>query len=275
MPRNRRRKSGSDAFLDVLPQLVGLVVLAAFFVPGLRQLLGAFFVLAVGLAALGLVTLIVRAFWRRRNEQTGEATLSIFRPAVPEAPRRGWTIELLRELEWKRFEDVVAAYSRELGYEAKTTRIGADGGVDVQLFSNGQPHPVMIVQCKAWDAYKVGVKPVRELFGVMAADKVGNGAFFTTGEFTAEAEQWARGKNLDLVNGREFLSRILQLVPAARQKLLDEATEGDFATPTCPSCGVKMVVRTARTGSNSGSDFWGCPNFAKGCKRTFKIALST
>jgi|ERR1035437_2394590 restriction system protein len=177
-----------------------------------------------------------------------------------------------RSLEWKRFEDVVAAYSRELGYEAKTTRIGADGGVDVQLFQNGQSQPVMIIQCKAWDAYKVGVKPVRELFGVMAADKVANGAFFTTGDFTAEAEDWARDKNIDLVNGREFISRIGQLPATTPQSLLRVATEGDFTTPTCPSCGIKMVVRVASKGRSEGNRFWGCPNFPRGCKQTFKIS---
>jgi restriction system protein len=143
--------------------------------------------------------------------------------------------------------------------------------VDVQLFQNGQTSPVMIIQCKAWDAYKVGVKPVRELYGVMAADKVPNGAFFTTGEFTAEAETWARDKTLDLVNGREFLTRIQSLSPAQQQTLLDLATAGDYTTPTCPSCDVKMVLRTAGKGRSEGNDFWGCPNFSRGCKQTFKI----
>jgi len=80
------------------------------------------------------------------------------------APVNVWFLEFLRSLEWKRFEDLVAAYSRELGYEAKTTRIGADGGVDVVLSQKGETKPVMVIQCKAWNAYKVGIKAVRELF---------------------------------------------------------------------------------------------------------------
>jgi len=276
-------------------------MLGVFFVPGFRQLLGALFVLVLCVVGLAVVGLIARAIWRhleakkaedqqfgisRGNPGPGTGPDLVIRSreafrstaddkdVTPYVPKYSWSPELLSKLDWKRFEDVVAAYSRELGYEAKTTRIGADGGVDVQLFNEGQPHPVMIIQCKAWDAYKVGVKPVRELFGVMAADKVGNGAFFTTGDFTTEAEEWARDKNLDLVNGREFLNRINQLTPGARQKLLELATKGDYTTPTCPSCGTKMVSRTATKGRSEGSTFWGCRNFPR-CKQTFRVSQST
>jgi len=34
-------------------------------------------------------------------------------------------------------------------------------------------------------------------------------------------------------------------------------------TPVCPKCGVPMVLRTARQGSNAGNSFYGCPNFPK------------
>lgn len=35
--------------------------------------------------------------------------------------------------------------------------------------------------------------------------------------------------------------------------------------PRCPKCGSEMLLRTAKTGSNSGSQFWGCPNYPR-CK---------
>ena len=267
----------------MLPQIVGLILLGLFFIPGSRRFFGSLFFLGACLIVVGVVGLVGWALWRKRKtisndglSSTVDAPLKNSGPWVRSSPTASpglaWTRELLSQLEWKRFEDVVAAYSRELGYEAKTTRIGADGGVDVQLFQNGQNHPVMIIQCKAWVAYKVGVKPVRELFGVMAADKVGNGAFFTTGEFTVEAEDWARDKNIDLVNGQEFISRIGQLAATTQQTLLRVATEGDYTTPTCPSCGVKMVERVANKGRSEGNRFWGCLNFPRGCKQTFRIS---
>lgn len=36
--------------------------------------------------------------------------------------------------------------------------------------------------------------------------------------------------------------------------------------PTCPSCGVPMILRTARKGAHAGSQFYGCPNYPK-CRR--------
>ncbi len=270
---------------------MALVFAGLIFVPGFRQLLGSLLLLTVLLGGVAVVGLIIWAIVRHRRRNSAEPTTispsiqphfdrskpvaEAYRPLPkPDPQPLAWSRQLLSELEWKRFEEVVAAYSRELGYEAKTTRVGADGGVDVQLFQNGNQQPVMVIQCKAWDAYKVGIKPLRELYGVMAADKVANGAFFTTGEFTSEAEEFARDKNLDLVNGREFLSRIGQLSPSAQQKLLALATKGDYTTPICPSCDVKMVLRTASKGSNAGSEFWGCRRYPR-CRQTFRISKTT
>ncbi len=36
----------------------------------------------------------------------------------------------------------------------------------------------------------------------------------------------------------------------------------------CPHCKIDLVLRTAKTGKNSGNDFWGCPNFKRGCRFT-------
>jgi|GEM_PF-390304 len=33
--------------------------------------------------------------------------------------------------------------------------------------------------------------------------------------------------------------------------------------PSCPNCGVTMVLRTARQGANAGNQFYGCPNFPR------------
>ncbi|MEO6992668.1 MAG: restriction endonuclease [Lacunisphaera sp.] len=271
MGRRRRRKEAD--LLDLIPPIGGLLALGLYFSPAFRQMLGGLFFLLLCFIGLVVVGLVIRAIWRHSVKKDPEPVIPSVKVVTPYVEPITWSGELLSKLEWKRFEDVVAAYSGALGYEAKTTRIGADGGVDVQLFQNGQPDPFMIIQCKAWDAYKVGVKPVRELFGVMAADKVTNGAFFTTGEFTTEAHEWAKGKPLDLVDGREFLNRIGQLEPKLRDALLETATTGDYTTPTCPNCGVKMVSRTAGKGSNAGSTFWGCRNYPR-CRQTFKKSQS-
>ncbi len=56
--------------------------------------------------------------------------------------------------------------------------------------------------------------------------------------------------------------------PKQQAALLATAFEGEYWRPTCPSCGVKMVDRTAR---GKGQRFWGCANYPR-CKHTQPMA---
>ncbi|TAK84783.1 MAG: endonuclease [Betaproteobacteria bacterium] len=176
-----------------------------------------------------------------------------------------WSLDSLKQLEWRRFEEVCAGYFEALGFRAETTRFGADGGVDIKLYMGQSMKPAAIAQCKAWNAYTVGVKPVRELRGVMAAEQVSKGIFLTSGTFTKEAKQFVENKPIHLMDGEVLLRKIISLSPDKLASLLQQATTGDFKTPTCPSCGVKMVQRESRKDEKK---FWGCVNFPK-CRHKF------
>ena len=174
-----------------------------------------------------------------------------------------WSLDLLRLIEWKRFEELAAAFCRELGLRSETIRCGADGGIDAKLFQGDTKEPTAIFQCKAWNARSVGVKPVRELLGVMTHQKVPEGIFLTTGDYTSEAMEFAKTNPIDLLDGPAFLGMIQRLPAEVQQRLLAVATEGDFTTPTCPSCGIKMVWR-----DSDRKSFWGCHNYPR-CKLKF------
>ena len=180
-----------------------------------------------------------------------------------------WNLSLLNDLEWKRFEEVVSNYYRLVGYRSEVTRMGADGGVDVVLYQQGAETPAIIVQCKSWSK-KVGVNAVRELYGVMAADGVGYGIFATTSDYTNEAQQWVVGKNMQLLSGNNLVTMFNELADNQRLEHLNTGLSGDYTTPTCPNCDIKMVERTANRGKSAGSSFWGCRNYPR-CKQTFKI----
>ena len=194
--------------------------------------------------------------------------LRIFANAVAPRvePRKDFTWELLQALEWRAFERLVEGYFRARGFEARRSRVGADGGVDIILRRAGSEKPFAYVQCKAWHAYVVGIKPVRELFGVMAADGVAKGYFVGTGTFTADALAFATGRPLRLVTGAELLEKLNALDPAVREALFEEVTAGDYTTPTCPSCDEKMVRRKGK----GDEEFWGCRNFPK-CWKNFPL----
>lgn len=192
------------------------------------------------------------------------ATKEIKKPQLAD-----WSISLLRSLEWKRFEMLCAEYFRILGKRVETISHGADGGVDARVYANNSNVLEFAIQCKAWGSM-VGVKPIRELFGVMAHESAGKGIFMATSWFSDDAKQFAEEHKdkLFLIDGEKFLLMLSKLPEDKRKKLLELATKGDFTTPTCASCGIKMVRRTGK-----GSEFWGCQKFPA-CRSTLKIATT-
>ena len=176
-----------------------------------------------------------------------------------------WTPELLKKLEWRRFEELCAAYFEALGFRADLAGAGADGGVAINLYQQGSQRTAMIVQCKPWTAYRVGIKPVRGLQSAMSSAQVGEGVLVTSGKFTQEARDFAVKEKISLIDGNEFVDKMAALVPEKALALLKFATEGDFLTPTCPSCAIKMISRKSTT---HGRRYWGCRNYPA-CKHTF------
>ena len=110
------------------------------------------------------------------------------------------------------------------------------------------------------------MKPVRELFGVMAAEQIGIGMFITSGSFTAEAEEFGKVR-MTLISGARFLEFIRRLPEDKQQRLLEVALEGDCRTPTCPQCDIMMVLRESKKGRSNGGQFWGCARYPR-CRQT-------
>lgn len=174
-------------------------------------------------------------------------------------------------MEWHRFEQVVTAYERALGNDAELTDFGPDGGIDVRVFEKDSRNLRRVIQCKAFGTQQVGVDLVRSFFGVMALEKCSQGAFYTTSNFTEAALAiGAAEPTIELVDGAIFLNRIQCLTLSAQLQLFEVAIEGDYKIPTCPNCGVKMVLRTAKKGRSEGEDFYGCRNYPR-CQQMLKI----
>ncbi|MDL5032541.1 restriction endonuclease [Pelomonas sp. APW6] len=188
--------------------------------------------------------------------------------AEPEGRPDRWSPAVFDMIEWRRFEAVVEALFKQAGFETKSQSHGADGGVDIWLYSRNQPGaPVSLVQCKHWQGKKVGVDKIRELRGVMAAQNVKRGQFATTSTFTADAMAFASENGVNLLSVDKLLQLIASRTPEQQAELLTVALEGEYWRPTCVNCGVKMVDRVPR---NGGAPFWGCPSFPK-CKTTLPM----
>ena len=218
------------------------------------------------LAALLLVIVaIVSAIesWRKRRLLEGQKGL-----------------DTIKGLNWQEFEEMVGEAFRRQGYFVlENSGKGPDDGVDLRLRKDGKK---IYVQCKHWKASKVSVKVVRELFGVMSANGADEGIVVTYGEFTMEAQRFAEGKPVRLINGRK-LSQLVHAVqnnpapqphakepvvakPVAKKPVAKKPVEMK-PEKVCPKCGSKMVLRTAKRGSHAGRKFWGCSKFPE-CRGT-------
>ena len=168
-------------------------------------------------------------------------------------------------------EELSAAYFEELGFRTAIAHGRADGAVDISLYAEGAEDVSIVVHCKAWDAYPIGIKPLRELRGAMTTANVAEGVMVAAGRFTPEAVGFAAKENIQLIDGAALLEKLAKLLPEKALGLLKFATKGDFLTPTCPRCSIKM---TARKSTRQGRMFWGCRNYPR-CKQTFSSTTIT
>ncbi len=209
-----------------------------------------------------------RAQPRPRNTPAGRHEPSIARGPSHYAPKPGsWSLELLQLIEWKRFEDLCQKFYETKGIRSACTPLGPDGGIDIRLYQDDSGRATAIVQCKAWGDSYVGVKPIRELLGVMVHEKVEKAFFMTTGKYSDEAKAFAEPNRITLIDGTLFLAMINRLPDEQRQALLTFATAGDYNIPSCPTCGKKMRFVEGKEGKR---DFWGCPSFPK-CRQKLGV----
>ncbi len=171
------------------------------------------------------------------------------------------SIEDIKKLSWKEFEDIIETYYREKGYEVIHTGYNsADGGIDLIAKKENEK---VIIQCKHWKAYKVDVKVIREIYGLMVDEKASKAVVITSGDFTEPAKEFAYGKPIELIN-RE---KLVNLIDSTKNKIQSENTQKntDKNVILCPNCHAPMVLRVAKQGEHAGKKFWGCSNYPK-CK---------
>ena len=209
-----------------------------------RTLAGIFKYLIPGVLLLGACA----SFVRRRRQKDSLARVAAD-PTFSEVSRLGWA----------EFEGLVAEAFRQKGYRVvERGGAGPDGGVDLELHLGKDRY---LVQCKHWRTYRVGVAVVRELYGAMAAEGAAGGFVVASGDFTADAKAFAKGRSIQLVDARALKRLVGAPSPAPVQ------TASVPTRPACPLCGSAMVRRHARRGAGAGEGFWGCSQYPK-CRGT-------
>lgn len=181
---------------------------------------------------------------------------------VPVAPAQ-WSLQVIRALEWKRFEELCAAFYREKGIRNHATPLGILGGPDLRLLEDDGFAPTAIVLCRSGSQGPARVETVREMFALRELEAVSRGFILAAAGFTPEARALAQSEGVGMIDGRLLLAMIQRLPAEAQQRLWDFATRGDYTTPTCPHCGIKMVPR-----QQAALPVWVCRQ-APDCTHTF------
>lgn len=210
----------------------------------LRPILGAMPMVAALFAFIVLAMAPIAYFKSRHRRKLVETRVSL---------------ESIKEMDWRDFEMLVGEVYRRQGYLIKESGGGgADGGIDLVLTKAGER---IIVQCKKWKSSTVNVSLVRELYGVMTAESATGCIFVSAGSYTRDANEFARGKPIRLVDGIE----LYEMVKSINRNDF-RIRESQSVSTKCPICGSDMVLRTAKK-SNAGQKFMGCSRYPK-CRGT-------
>lgn len=227
----------------------------------------------VALAVLALLAIRVMFAVRLKNRRPHQREIVTRTSTAPEAhqlsvqeplilaepsptPERSWDLDLLKAMDWKRFEELCQRLWVLKGFPAELTGAGADGGIDIRIADRQAPgRTFAVAQCKAWVDQLVGAEKVRELWGAAAHFEAKLTIFYGLSGFTQDARRFAEGKHLKLIDGTELLQQIATLPPADQQSLLAFVTCGDYTTPSCPQCESKLAINPKRP------DYWSCPRY--------------
>lgn len=122
------------------------------------------------------------------------------------------SLDTLKSMSWREFETLVGEAFKRRGYFVEETAGGGkDGGIDLMLRKSGR---MELVQCKQWRTQQVKVSTVREMWGLAAHHDADAVKIVCVGTFTADAEQFAKGKAIELINGE----RLLEFVRAVQTR---------------------------------------------------------
>jgi restriction system protein len=118
--------------------------------------------------------------------------------------------EDLYNLNPRRFEELVAAILKDLGYSVELTAQSADGGVDIfATQKSGVGEVLIVVDCKRYARNNhVGVGIARSLFGIGEQTRATMAMVATTSFFTRAAKEFQRSvrHRLSLKDYNDLLS---------------------------------------------------------------------
>lgn len=140
---------------------------------------------------------------------TKDETVSFVIEDIEETTRDFILKKISQELKGHPLTDFIANLLNTLGYRARVSPEGPDGGIDIIAHKDelGFEPPIIKVQVKSSEG-NVGDPIVSALYGKVGANEYG--LLITLGKFTSQASNFAKSKgNLRLIDGDELIELIL------------------------------------------------------------------
>lgn len=111
-------------------------------------------------------------------------------------------LEQMQKMDPIDFEQYCAWLYQKEGYNVEETVASGDEGIDLLLTKLGKK---VVVQCKRY-AGNVGQPVVRDLYGAMFHVAATEAHLCTTGRISRQAESWAAGKPIELIDGHDMVA---------------------------------------------------------------------
>ncbi|ULO04806.1 restriction endonuclease [Paenibacillus sp. 19GGS1-52] len=125
------------------------------------------------------------------------------------------------------FENLIYNLFTKLGFRVQLTKASGDGGIDLIAHYDGLVFKgKYLIQCKRWKG-TVGEPELRDLYGTTVSENALKGILVTSSSFTKQAQEFSRGKNLELIDG-SALSVLLESINESYDALLPLHTDSQI-----------------------------------------------
>ena len=158
-----------------------------------------------------------------------------------------WSLETLLRMDWKRFQELVSLVLARSGLVSEVLWVRPDGTTMLAVLRKSRSVAgESLVQCAGWHGNAVGAGELLAFYKAVVSQGAVRGIYVTPGDFDPNARLLAGEKNLELIDGAEFLRTIGRMTPDDQQTLLRMAVSGAWDVPSCPACGGKMAMKDLR-----------------------------
>lgn len=188
------------------------------------------------LSAIGLFLAFANGSGQARPARANDASIATgpsaaHVPAMADTgiePLQGkrWSLDVFATIDAQGFAAVCETWFSWAGFDTRCESQRNQEGVDIWLHAAKMPGPVAIVRCKHTQDKPVSLREMQEFQGVVATCKSAHGTFTTTSTYTPEALQFAREHDIEAVDGKALLRRIMTRTRHSQQALLAVAYNG-------------------------------------------------